>query len=186
MDVILTRRFASPIGEITLGAYKGRLCLADFIDGRRHADNITRITHHQCATFQKRQAEVLDLAAKQLKQHFTRTSNTPAVPLLTGGTSFQKRAWSELLRVPYGNTTNYGTIAKQIGLPYAVRTVALAFGKNALSLFIPFHHIIPVNGGLGQYAGGTPAKYYLLLLKSYETTISCYRSHDRQTSYGLD
>jgi len=81
------------------------------------------------------------------------------------GTDFQKNVWEALLKVPYGTTSTYLQLAKDIDNEKAVRAVANANGANAIGIIIPCHRIIGTNGELTGYAGGLPLKKRLLKLE---------------------
>jgi len=85
------------------------------------------------------------------------------------GTDFQKRVWEALLRVPFGTTSTYLQLAKNIKNEKAVRAVAAANGANSMSIIIPCHRIIGSNGKLVGYAGGLPIKKQLLKLEQITT-----------------
>jgi len=70
--------------------------------------------------------------------------------------------WNTLLEIPYGATSTYGAIAKQIGNPKAVRAVGGAIGRNPLSILVPCHRVIGASGKLTGYAGGLDRKVFLL------------------------
>lgn len=78
------------------------------------------------------------------------------------GTPFQREVWTQLSEVPYGQTSSYGRIAKQIGRPQAVRAVGSAIGKNPLSVIVPCHRVLTSTGKLGGYSGGLSMKCELL------------------------
>jgi len=78
------------------------------------------------------------------------------VPLRTVGSDFQNTVWQALLNVPYGTTSTYLQLAKNINNPKAVRAVANANGANAISIIIPCHRIIGSNGELVGYAAVYP------------------------------
>lgn len=78
------------------------------------------------------------------------------------GTSFQQEVWAKLLEIPYGQTSSYGTIAKQIGRPQAVRAVGSAIGRNPLSIIVPCHRVLTSTRQLGGYSGGLSMKRELL------------------------
>ncbi|MCC8169988.1 MAG: methylated-DNA--[protein]-cysteine S-methyltransferase, partial [Oscillospiraceae bacterium] len=78
------------------------------------------------------------------------------------GTDFQRRVWSELLKIPYGETRSYGQIAASIGNPKASRAVGSANNKNPIAIVIPCHRVIGANGSLTGYAGGLDIKSFLL------------------------
>jgi methylated-DNA-[protein]-cysteine S-methyltransferase len=82
------------------------------------------------------------------------------------GTEFQRRVWSTLLTIPYGETRTYGQIAEQIGNPTAVRAVGAANGRNPISIIAPCHRVIGMNGNLTGFGGGLDAKAYLLSLEA--------------------
>ena len=42
------------------------------------------------------------------------------------GTSFQKKVWKELKKIPYGETRSYKEVALAIGHPQSARAVANA------------------------------------------------------------
>jgi len=81
------------------------------------------------------------------------------------GTKFQERVWRELQRIPFGKTESYEAVAKQIGLPSAVRAVARANGSNRLYLLVPCHRVIAKDGKLSGYGGGVWRKRMLLELE---------------------
>lgn len=82
------------------------------------------------------------------------------------GTAFQQAVWTALQRIPYGQTTSYGDIARTLERPNAFRAVGAAVGRNPLSLVIPCHRVMGANGALTGYAGGLERKQSLLLLES--------------------
>jgi methylated-DNA-[protein]-cysteine S-methyltransferase len=80
------------------------------------------------------------------------------------GTSFQKKVWAALCRIPRGTTITYKELAQKIGHPKAVRAVANAVGANPLAPKIPCHRVIRSDGKPGGYsaAGGARAKLRIL------------------------
>jgi methylated-DNA-[protein]-cysteine S-methyltransferase len=109
---------------------------------------------------------VLQATVKELEQYFAGSRTQFNVPLDLIGTSFQKKVWNELLKIPYGKTCSYKDIAKKIKQETASRAVGTANGKNPLWIIIPCHRVIASNGNLGGYAGGLPMKKKLLQLES--------------------
>ena len=79
----------------------------------------------------------------------------------SGGTMFQQRVWQALLNVPYGETVNYGEIARMVGCKSA-QAVGQAVGANPIALLIPCHRVIAANGKIGGYAYGEERKKRLL------------------------
>jgi methylated-DNA-[protein]-cysteine S-methyltransferase len=82
--------------------------------------------------------------------------------LAAEGPEFDKKVWKALMAIPYGTTTSYGAIAKQVGSPNAARAVGAANGKNPIALIVPCHRVIGANGTLTGYGGGLPLKRKLL------------------------
>ena len=80
------------------------------------------------------------------------------------GTAFQKRVWTALLTIPYGETVSYGELARMVGCKSA-QAVGQAVGANPIALFIPCHRVIAAHGKLGGYAYGTEIKKRLLELE---------------------
>jgi len=140
--------------------------MCDWVDGNRHQRNISRLKRLLNADFSHESNIAIDTAIAQLKEYFAGTRRQFEIPLLLTGTEFQKRVWTELQNIPYANTTTYTDIALKCGKASAVRAVANAIGANALSIVIPCHRIIGVNGTLTGYAGGISAKQTLLNLES--------------------
>ena len=75
-----------------------------------------------------------------------------------------------LCTIPYGHTTTYGEIAKQIarwrGLSrMSAQAVGGAVGHNGISIIVPCHRVIGANGNLTGYAGGLDRKRALLTLE---------------------
>ena len=86
-------------------------------------------------------------------------------PLDQKGTPFETKVWSELTKIPYGETRSYKEIARAIGHPKAFRAVGNANGSNSIPLIVPCHRVIETNGGLGGYGHGIEVKRRLLELE---------------------
>jgi AraC family transcriptional regulator of adaptative response/methylated-DNA-[protein]-cysteine methyltransferase len=86
----------------------------------------------------------------------------PALPLDIEGTSFQRRVWRALSRIPAGSTATYADVAARIGRPKAARAVAQACAANPVAVAIPCHRVVRLDGGLGGYRWGVARKKKLL------------------------
>jgi AraC family transcriptional regulator, regulatory protein of adaptative response / methylated-DNA-[protein]-cysteine methyltransferase len=86
----------------------------------------------------------------------------PDLPLDIAGTAFQQAIWSELRRIPAGETRTYADIAAAVGKPKAVRAAGSANGANNVAVLIPCHRVIRTDGTLGGYAYGLERKEKLL------------------------
>ncbi|TYP76227.1 methylated-DNA--[protein]-cysteine S-methyltransferase [Aquimarina intermedia] len=103
-----------------------------------------------------------DEAIKQVKEYFDGRRKTFDLPLHPSGTSFQKKVWAALSKIPYGQTVSYLDVAKQLGDPKVIRAAASANGKNPLWIIVPCHRVIGSDGSLTGYAGGLWRKKWLL------------------------
>ena len=102
---------------------------------------------------------------RQLRAYFAGELESFRLALVPQGTPFQQRVWSELCKIPYGETISYGELAGRIGNPNASRAVGLANGSNPIPIVIPCHRVIGANGKLTGYGGGLPIKEKLLALE---------------------
>jgi AraC family transcriptional regulator of adaptative response/methylated-DNA-[protein]-cysteine methyltransferase len=72
------------------------------------------------------------------------------------GTDFQLKVWEALLKIPMGQLSTYGDIARQIDNINASRAVGTAIGSNPVAFLIPCHRVIQSSGKIGGYMwGGT-------------------------------
>jgi methylated-DNA-[protein]-cysteine S-methyltransferase len=99
---------------------------------------------------------------RQLDEYFAGVRREFDLPLHFEGTTFQRRVWNELTRIPYGETWSYGQLASRIGNPGASRAVGLANGRNPISILVPCHRVIGADGSLTGYGGGLERKRWLL------------------------
>ncbi|HEU4800829.1 MAG TPA: bifunctional DNA-binding transcriptional regulator/O6-methylguanine-DNA methyltransferase Ada [Gemmatimonadales bacterium] len=86
----------------------------------------------------------------------------PGVPLDVRGTALQEKVWSELRRIPYGETRTYTEVAQAVGAPRAVRAVASACARNPVALVIPCHRVVGRDGDVRGYRWGRERKERLL------------------------
>jgi len=154
------------IGELILGAYDKQLCLLDFRHRKTRMTIDNRLKKGLHAEFIEQDDEILTQTKQQLGEYLNGDRRKFDLPMLMIGTDFQKRVWHALMNIPYGVTSTYLQLAKDIHHKKAVRAVANANGANAMSLIIPCHRIIGSNGKLVGYAGGLAAKKQLLILEA--------------------
>jgi methylated-DNA-[protein]-cysteine S-methyltransferase len=77
---------------------------------------------------------------------------------LSGVSSFRRRVYLQLCRIPKGKVTTYGAIARRLGSRKSSRAVGTAVAKNPLPLAIPCHRVVPSTLYVGNYgtANGRP------------------------------
>lgn len=145
----------SPVGPLTLVAEDDRLC-GLYMDAQRHRppDEV----------FGERVAPVdtFTPVVEQLAAYFDGALTQFDVPTALLGTPFQQRVWTELTRIPFGETITYAELAVRVGRPTAARAVGLANGRNPISIIVPCHRVIGSAGSLTGYGGGIARKRYLL------------------------
>lgn len=151
-------RFDSPLGPMTLAASRQGLCGVWF-DGQKHQPDTSALAHDPAHP-------VLIQAQAQLADYFAGQRSMFDLPLdLDRGTVFQQSVWRALLSIPLGDTAAYGTLARRIARPLAVRAVAAAIGRNPISIIVPCHRVLGANGALTGYAGGLDRKAALIRLE---------------------
>jgi methylated-DNA-[protein]-cysteine S-methyltransferase len=87
---------------------------------------------------------------------------------LDGQEEFFKRIYAATRRVGWGQTTTYGTLAKELGTgPEAARDVGQAMARNPVPLIIPCHRVLAAGGKVGGFSapGGSAAKVRMLELE---------------------
>ena len=166
MRTISIQTYRSPIGELLLGSFEGRLCLADIKYRRMRTTIDSRIQEGLDAEYVEGDSPVIKETIAQMQAYFAGERKTFSIPLLMVGTDFQKSVWEELMKIPYGTTSSYLELSRNMGNEKSVRAVASANGANAIAILIPCHRIIGSNGDLVGYAGGLPAKKKLLALEN--------------------
>jgi methylated-DNA-[protein]-cysteine S-methyltransferase len=112
----------------------------------------------------------LGVALTQLEAYFAGTLRQFTLDLAPHGTPFQQAVWRALQDIPYGETTSYGALARQLGKPQAARAVGAANGQNPLAIVIPCHRVISSTGKLIGYAGGLHVKQALLAFECGNAT----------------
>ena len=108
---------------------------------------------------------VLMKTKQWLDAYFRGERPTMEIPVAMEGTAFQRVVWNLLLKIPYGKTCTYGDLAKKLGCKSA-QAVGGAVGKNPISILIPCHRVVGVDGSLTGYAGGVDKKEFLLDLET--------------------
>ncbi len=109
--------------------------------------------------------DLTDKAYSQLIEYFNGKRKTFDLPYKLNGTDFQKKVWSALCDIPYGETRSYKDIAIAVGNPKASRAIGMANNKNPITVIVPCHRVIGASGKLVGYAGGLAMKEFLLKME---------------------
>lgn len=126
------------------------------------ADGLLEVSFTEETVTGKPIPTALKTSVKQLQEYFKGERKQFNIRLNPQGTEFQKRVWSTLSNIPYGNTRSYQEIANTLGDPKVIRAAASANGKNPIAIIIPCHRVIGSDGSLIGYAGGLHRKKWLL------------------------
>ena len=96
---------------------------------------------------------ILNEAAKQLQEYFTKKRKDFDLPLLMPGTEFQQKVWKVLQAIPYGEVLTYKEIAEKADSPKAFRAAGGACRANHFTIIVPCHRVLSTNGAYTGYAG---------------------------------
>jgi methylated-DNA-[protein]-cysteine S-methyltransferase len=156
----------SPVGILTISS-DGKNISGLWIEGQKYfAKTLEKDVLEQ-------NLPIFDSVEKWLDIYFSSKEPDFMPPLMPKGSPFQRSIWNILCKIPYGQKTTYGEIAKQFGLEnkggyMSPRAVGNAVGHNPISILIPCHRVIGKNGDLTGYAGGIGIKHKLLQLEGIE------------------
>lgn len=168
MEEIKIKRHQTPVGQLILGSCRDRLCICDWAASRRRLTNDRRISRYLNAEYEEAESEIIRMTITQLDEYFSGKRLDFSIPVLFSGTPFQCRVWSELMKIPYGTTISYATLAQRIGNPRGVRAVASAIASNPISIIVPCHRVIGSDNRLTGYAGELHTKQTLLTMENSE------------------
>ena len=104
--------------------------------------------------------------SKQLMEYFNGKRTKFDLPLEFTGTEFQKKVWTELTKIPYGQTRSYKDIAIAVDSPKGFRAVGMANHKNSILIVAACHRVINADGSLGGFGCGIDIKKQLLELEA--------------------
>ena len=155
MTTLQCRSVDSPVGLLTLAGHDGRLMHLRMVDQ----------TYEPSRDGWEIDESAFPDAVEQLAEYFAGERTVFDLELHMVGTAFQRRVWTALQSIPYGETCTYGDIAREIGSPGAFRAVGLANGHNPIGIVVPCHRVIGANGSLTGYGGGLERKRALLELE---------------------
>ncbi len=160
---LLIDRIETPIGELLLVADDaGKLRALDWADYEPRMLRLLRL-HYGKDGFHLEPAHNPHGMRDAINRYFAGDLEAiNDIPVQTAGTAFQRSVWNELRKIPTGAPVSYGTLAKQIARPKAVRAVGLANGSNPIGIVVPCHRVIGSNGSLTGYGGGLERKQWLL------------------------
>lgn len=152
----------TPLGSMIIISDDERLYHLEFVNRRNLENEIKRLEKKTHLPIIQKESRLAKQVEAELEGYFSGKFQEFKIPLFLIGTTFQKRVWQELQKIPRGETRSYAEIAAAIGKPSAFRAVGLANGANPLTIVIPCHRVINSDGKLGGYGGGIERKEWLL------------------------
>lgn len=166
--MVYTKHYISPLGGILLSADEVGLTGLWFDGEKYYAENLPE-EHTEADT------PILSEAVRWLDIYFDGREPEFTPPLHPIGSRFRQEVWRILLEIPYGATTTYGDIAKQIAEKNGLRKMSAqavggAVGHNEISIIIPCHRVVGTNGSLIGYAGWIDKKTRLLEIEHADMT----------------
>lgn len=138
---------STPLGFLKIIAVDGYLAEIQFVE------NPTEI---------EQKNEISESVILQLQEYFDGKRQEFDLPLKPFGTDFQKEVWKELLKIEFGQLSNYKSIAISLGDPNKNRAVGNANGANPIPIIIPCHRVIGSNNNMIGYSGGIDKKRWLI------------------------
>lgn len=153
----------TPLGEMIAVVEQGSLCGLWFVGQKYAPINTGEFLHDP-------KHPVFTALRKQLNAYFAGQLLEFDLPVAPQGTPFQIAVWALLRNIVVGTTSTYGFLATELaehreGRVPAAQAVGGAVGRNPVSIIIPCHRVIGVNGTLTGYAGGLDRKAALLALE---------------------
>ena len=142
----------SPLGELELTSSTNHLLSVLFVKTEKNALDKQPVLN----------SEINNETKKQLDSFFKKEITQFNLPINPAGTEFQKSVWNELIKIPFGKTISYLTLAKKLGDVNSIRAAASANGKNPITIIIPCHRVIGADGKLVGYSGDMWRKQWLL------------------------
>ena len=143
--MMYTMHYDSPLGGILLAADEEGLTGLWFETQKYFAAKLA--PEHK-----EKMTPVLDAACRWLDVYFSgrEPDFTPKLHLV--GSDFRQAVWALLRKIPYGQTTTYGALARRLaeqsGKRVSAQAVGGAVGHNPVSLIVPCHRVVGSGGSL--------------------------------------
>jgi AraC family transcriptional regulator of adaptative response/methylated-DNA-[protein]-cysteine methyltransferase len=97
-----------------------------------------------------------------------------ALPLDVRGTELQQRVWSEVRKIPFGETSTYSKIAEAIGMPRAIRAVASSCARSRFAFAVPCHRVLHKGAAAHDHRDGRQYRWV-----DYEAKLAAKRRRRR-------
>src|SRR5258708_33282511 len=160
----------SPLGRILVAGTDKGICCIQFAESDEELEQGLK-QEFPFALRRRDDAALSELAQKVMRQ-MKGLESASSLPLDIQATAFQRRVWTYLQSISFGETRSYSEVAKSIRQPSAVRAVARACATNPGAGAIPCHPGLRANGDLGGYRWGTGRKKGVLEMETRDFTSS--------------
>jgi methylated-DNA-[protein]-cysteine S-methyltransferase len=153
----------SPVGLLFVAGTERGLCRISFdSEPERQEERLARTFGPRVL----RSPRAVDSIRRALDAYFEGKLRSFELPLdLRPLADFPRDVLELLARVPYGDTTTYGTLAARAGRPRAARAVGMVMNRNPIPIVLPCHRVVGSTGKLVGYAGGVERMEQLLRLE---------------------
>ena len=152
----------SPVGELLVASSDRGLAAISFDRDDHRLERLAHIAGPRVL----RSPRSVDTARRELDEYFAGRRRSFDLTLdLRALPAFTVSVLDALARVPYGETTTYGELARRVGHPRAARAVGTVMNRNRIPIVLPCHRVVGSTGDLTGYAGGLDRKRTLLELE---------------------
>jgi AraC family transcriptional regulator, regulatory protein of adaptative response / methylated-DNA-[protein]-cysteine methyltransferase len=161
--IAATIRYAcaeSPLGRMLVAATGHGICAIQF--GRNDGELLEGLKREFPFASRKEDGGGLRSWVSALLKQMRGKGADTSLPLDIRATAFQRRVWTYLQSIPFGDTRSYSEVAEGIGDPKARRAVARACATNPVAVAIPCHRVVRQDGSMGGYRWGIDRKKALL------------------------
>ncbi len=163
-NIIYTHTFKTPIGNLFSAFVNEKLVILNYFDEEKIEIQLKKVKKHfKTDVIIEENHTEFEVLKKELDEYFNKKREKFSIKYENIGTAFQKDVWSELNKIPYGQTISYKQEANFLNKPTAFRAVANANAKNMIMILVPCHRVISATGKLSGYAGGGVSNKEFLL-----------------------
>ena len=153
--------YTSPIGEITLVSDGISLYALDFVGQKYYLLGLDE------KSLEEKDFPIFDEAKSWLDIYFSGKEPDFTPKLHLTGSPFRQLISKLMLKIPYGQTSTYGTLAKEAAAilgkeKMSAQAVGGAVSHNPISIIVPCHRVLGSDGSLTGYAGGIERKVFLI------------------------
>jgi methylated-DNA-[protein]-cysteine S-methyltransferase len=143
-----TKKIDTPIGTVLIEADEEGITALHPIEATKMVEN--------------KESPLIMETVRWLQLYFAGENPSFIPPIHFKGTPFQCKVWKMLLQIPYGETTTYGELARQISKSMSAQAIGQAVGHNPIAIIVPCHRVVRTDGSIGGYAYGVEMKKRLL------------------------